>query len=170
MLSGLVWLWCLSADSSWRSGSRALAKLGGKFSCHNVYIPNTAALLVLLEKRVLTIILKSVYSNSRSQWESSKCLLDVMFMLKLGRRFAGCSGTSGSASRLMGCKGPRAPAGPDPMEYVAYVTNRQSRISLDRSKTIFTVWVMRHWQSLPREVVPAPLLETYEDRALSNLI
>ncbi|KFZ69247.1 hypothetical protein N338_13210, partial [Podiceps cristatus] len=50
---------------------------------------------------------------------------------------------------------------------------RQGRFSLDIRKSIFTVRVVKHWSTLPREVVDAPSLETFKarlDGALSNLI
>ncbi|KFM06266.1 hypothetical protein AS27_13354, partial [Aptenodytes forsteri] len=47
------------------------------------------------------------------------------------------------------------------------------RFRLDRRKKCFTLRVVTHWHRLPREVVDAPLLETFKvrlDGALSNLI
>lgn len=51
---------------------------------------------------------------------------------------------------------------------------KEGIFSLDKRKTLFfTMRVMEHWNSLPRRVVDAPSLETFEvrcDRALNNLI
>ncbi|KFW61322.1 hypothetical protein AS28_03641, partial [Pygoscelis adeliae] len=47
------------------------------------------------------------------------------------------------------------------------------RFSLDIRGKFFTLTVVKHWNRLPREVVDAPSLETFQvrlDRALSNLI
>ncbi|KFW70433.1 hypothetical protein AS28_13078, partial [Pygoscelis adeliae] len=47
------------------------------------------------------------------------------------------------------------------------------RFRLDRRKKFFTLRVMKHWHRLPREVVDAPSLETFQvrlDGALSNVI
>jgi len=47
---------------------------------------------------------------------------------------------------------------------------KQGRFTLDIRKKFFTMRVVKHWNTLPREVVEAPSLETRLDRALSNLI
>ncbi|KFP66358.1 hypothetical protein N322_07280, partial [Cariama cristata] len=49
----------------------------------------------------------------------------------------------------------------------------EGRFRLDMKKKFFTMRVVKHWKSLPREVIDAPSLETCKvrlDRALSNLI
>ncbi|KFQ72883.1 hypothetical protein N335_12993, partial [Phaethon lepturus] len=49
----------------------------------------------------------------------------------------------------------------------------EGRFRLDLRKKYFTVWVVKHWHRLPREVVDAPSLATLKvrlDGALSNLI
>ncbi|KFO83939.1 hypothetical protein N320_12731, partial [Buceros rhinoceros silvestris] len=50
---------------------------------------------------------------------------------------------------------------------------KEGRFRLDIRKKFFTVMVVKHWPRLPREVVDAPSLETFEvrlDEALGNLI
>ena len=50
---------------------------------------------------------------------------------------------------------------------------RQARFSLDRRKKYFTIWVLKHWTRLPREVVETPFLDTFKvglDGALSNFV
>jgi len=49
----------------------------------------------------------------------------------------------------------------------------EGRSRLHIRKKFFTMRVVKHWHGLPREVVNAPSLETFQaglDRALSNLI
>ncbi|KFR13376.1 hypothetical protein N306_12568, partial [Opisthocomus hoazin] len=49
----------------------------------------------------------------------------------------------------------------------------RGRVDLDIRKIFFTMRVVKHWNTLPREVVDAPSLETFKarlDRALRNLV
>ncbi|KFW61814.1 hypothetical protein AS28_03283, partial [Pygoscelis adeliae] len=49
---------------------------------------------------------------------------------------------------------------------------REGRFRLDIRKEFFTLRVVKHWHRLPREVVDAPSLETFQvrlDGALSSL-
>ncbi|KFQ80867.1 hypothetical protein N335_00784, partial [Phaethon lepturus] len=50
---------------------------------------------------------------------------------------------------------------------------KEGRFRLDLRKKVFAMRVVRPWHRLPREVVDAPSLETFQvrlDGALSNLI
>ena len=49
---------------------------------------------------------------------------------------------------------------------------KEGSFRLDRRRTFVTMWVVRHWNRLPREAVDVPSLEVFKvrlDRALSNL-
>ncbi|KFQ81657.1 hypothetical protein N335_10499, partial [Phaethon lepturus] len=49
----------------------------------------------------------------------------------------------------------------------------EGRLRLDVRKKFLTLSVVNHWHRLPREVVDAPSLETFQvrmDEAVSNLI
>jgi len=53
------------------------------------------------------------------------------------------------------------------------MASSQKRVDLDTVKKFFTVRVVKHWHSLPREAVDAPSLEEFKarlDGALSNLV
>ncbi|KFP56066.1 hypothetical protein N323_09706, partial [Cathartes aura] len=50
---------------------------------------------------------------------------------------------------------------------------KEGRFRLDIRKKFFTMRVVNHWNRLPREVIDAPSLETFQvrlDGALSNLL
>jgi len=50
---------------------------------------------------------------------------------------------------------------------------REDRYRLNIRKTFFAMRVVKHWNRLPREIVEAPSLETFNaslHRALSNLV
>ena len=50
---------------------------------------------------------------------------------------------------------------------------KEGRFMLDIRKKFFTLWAVRHWKRLPREVVDAPFLAVFKarlDGALSNLV
>ena len=50
---------------------------------------------------------------------------------------------------------------------------KEGRLRLDVRKKSVTVWVVRHWHRLPRDVVDAPSMETFNarlDQALGNLM
>jgi len=48
---------------------------------------------------------------------------------------------------------------------------KEGRFRLDIRKKCFTVWVVRHWNRLPRDVVDNPLVEMFKvrlDQALAT--
>ncbi|KFV11622.1 hypothetical protein N340_04220, partial [Tauraco erythrolophus] len=50
---------------------------------------------------------------------------------------------------------------------------KEGRFRLDIRKKFFTMWMMKHWNRLPREVVDAPSLKVFKarpDETLSNLV
>ena len=50
---------------------------------------------------------------------------------------------------------------------------KEEKFRLDVRKKFFKIQAVKHWHRLPREVVDAPFLETFQvrlDRALSTLI
>ena len=54
-----------------------------------------------------------------------------------------------------------------------YFKLKEGRFRVDTMKKFFSVRVVKHWNSLPREVVDAPYQETFKvrlDGALNNLI
>jgi len=56
--------------------------------------------------------------------------------------------------------------------FLCFYKLKEGRFRLD-IRTKFTLWVVRHWHRLPREVVASPSLEVFQERldgALSNLV
>jgi len=47
---------------------------------------------------------------------------------------------------------------------------REGRFKLDIRKKFFSVWVVRHWSQLPREVLDAPSLELFKAKLDGALI